>query len=238
VAPFVIPVVFGMVSAAAGISRSQNRGIAASLCVAALLLAAMATLLGPLSVTSDLRGDLKHLEVLKTWPVKGGALIRGEMLWPGVLLTMSAWLALTCAIVLSQAAFPRLALGWRLSLGAAALIVVPAFIFAQYTIHHAAVVIFPAWVPSDNEMRGFDTMAQRLILFAGVALALVAMIGPGAIAGGVMGLLFYRLTGSPLVLVPAALTCLAVVSVEVLVASEALGPAYDRIDLTGVERAG
>ncbi len=46
------------------------------------------------SVRSDLRGDLRHLDVLKTWPVKSAAVIRGEMLWPTLSLTLCAWFAL------------------------------------------------------------------------------------------------------------------------------------------------
>jgi hypothetical protein len=38
-------------------------------------------------------------------------------------------------------------------------------------------------------------------------------------------------------LVPGAVTCAAVVGLEVLAASEALGAAYDRLDLMTVERA-
>ena len=219
------------------IAMSQTRGLASATCLMVLFIAAAATLLGPMSVMSDLRGDLRHLELLKTWPVKGSALIRGEMLWPAVLLTVMAWLCLTCGAVLSVVAFPQLTLSMRVSLWGAATMVVPSFVFAQYTIHHTAAVMFPAWIPSDNEMRGFDSMGQRLILFGGVLLGLIAMVLPGAIVAGVIGFVFYRLTGSPLVFVPAAAVGLAIVSTEVLLATEALGPLYDRIDLAGVERS-
>jgi len=219
------------------IAMSANRGLVSGLCLVALVFAGAATLLGPLSVMSDLRGDLRHLELLKTWPVKGAALVRGEMLWPAALLTVLAWFALACGALLSVVAFPMLPAGMRLALWAAASLVVPALVFAQYTIHHAAAVLFPAWIPSDNEARGFDSLGQRLILFGGVLLGLVVMFLPGAIAAGVIGLVFYRLTGSPFVFVPAAAVCLAIVAIEVMLATEALGPLYDRIDLSGVERS-
>ncbi|HEY3042586.1 MAG TPA: putative ABC exporter domain-containing protein [Vicinamibacterales bacterium] len=219
------------------IAMSQMRGLASAICLVALMLAGATTVAGPMTVMSDLRGDLRHLELLKTWPVKGGALIRGEMLWPAGLLTVIAWLALACGAVLSVEAFPRLTLSMRVSLWAAASLVVPSLVFAQYTIHHAAAVMFPAWIPSDNEMRGFDSMGQRLILFGGVLLGLIAMVLPGAIAAGIIGFVFYRLTGSPFVFVPAAAVCLAIVATEVMVATEALGPVYDRLDLSGVERS-
>jgi hypothetical protein len=230
--PIAILIVYAVVGAKFGMSSS----LAPAICVAALLMAGFATMIGPGSVMGDLRGDLRHLELLKTWPVKGSAVLRGEMLWPGVLITASAWVALTCAMVLSGPAFPSVPFLWRLSVYAVAVILVPTLVFAQYAIHQAAAVFFPAWVPTDNQMRGFESMAQRLILFAGIVLALVVMIGPGALAGGIMAFAFYRLTGSPLVFVPGAGVCLAAVVIEVVLVSEALGAVYDRIDLSGVER--
>ena len=52
------------------VAMSQTRGLASAACLAALALAAATTVFGPLSVMTDLRGDLRHLELLKTWPVK------------------------------------------------------------------------------------------------------------------------------------------------------------------------
>jgi hypothetical protein len=226
---------FGVVFMTIGVS--QARGLAPALFLVALVFGFAMPLLGPLSLMNDLRGDLRHLEVLKTWPVRGGAFIRGEILWPGVLLTAGSWLAFVAATILSSAAAPQIDWSWRLSACLAAILVAPALVFAHYTIHQAVAVLFPAWVPLDNEMRGFDSMAQRLILFAVVLLALLAMMGPGAIAGGITGFVLFRLTGSPLALVPAAATCLVIVGMEVLLATEALGPAFERIDLMSVERA-
>jgi ABC-2 type transport system permease protein len=234
--PAIVGLVLAVFGLTAALSETRSRGIAAALCTAALLCACAAVLIGPLTINSDLRGDLRHMELLKTWPVKGGALIRGEMLWPAVLLTACAWIALVCGTVLSAAAFPRLTLVWRASLGTTAAIMIPAFVFAQYTVHQTAAVLFPAWIPTSNDMRGFDSMGQRLLMFAGVLLGVVVIVGPGAIAGGIVGFAFYRLTASPLVFVPAAAVCVAIVSIEVLMATESLGPAYERIDLAGVER--
>jgi hypothetical protein len=79
-------------------------------------------------------------------------------------------------------------------------------------------------------------MAQGLILFAVIGLALIAIMSPGAVAGGISGFLLFRLTGSPLALVPAAAVCLVVVGIEVLLVTEALSPAFERMDLLAVER--
>ena len=41
----------------------------------------------------------------------------------------------------------------------------------------------------------------------------------------------------PAALVPAAVLCAAIVAVEVLLATEAVGPVYERLDVMAVERA-
>jgi len=230
-----IGVGFGLLGFTA--AMSQTRGLASAVCLASLMLAGATVVAGPMSVMSDLRGDLRHLELLKTWPVRGAALVRGEILWPASLVTGVASLALLFGAMLSFSAFPDLTVVWRISLWATATLAVPSLVFAQYTIHHAAAVMFPGWIPSETEMRGFDSMGQRLILFGGVLLGLIALVLPGAIVAAIVGYVFFRLTGSPLVLVPAAGLCLAIVLIELIVATEALGPIYDRLDLSGIERA-
>jgi len=236
--PLVVPaIVFTVAGTAARMSATSARGPAAGLAMGSLVVAAICALLGPQTVRSDLRGDLLHLEVIKTWPVKSAAVIRGELLWPALSLTLWAWLALFCATLFSAAAFPALTLRSRLSLSAAAVILAPALVVAQLTVHNAVAVLFPAWIPSGSQRpRGLDAMGQRLILLGGVILALIVMVGPGAIAGGIVALAVYRLVGA-VSLIPAALVCLAIVAVEVGLVTEMLGAAYDRIDMSQVERA-
>jgi hypothetical protein len=236
VLPFVAPaIVLAVTGATARMSATGARGPAASLAIASLVVAAFSALLGPQAIRTDLRGDLRHLDVLKTWPVKSAAVIRGEMLWPAVLLTLCAWFALLCATVFSAAAVPTMTWSARLSWSAAAFVCVPALVAAQLTVHNAAAVLFPAWV-STGRPRGLDAMGQRLVLLIGVILALVVLLGPGAIAGGIMWFAFYPAIGT-VSLLPAALLCVVVVAIEIGLLTEMLGAAYDRVDLSQVERA-
>lgn len=236
--PLLVPLaVLTVVGATARMSATHARGPAAAFATGSLAVAGFCALLGPQAMRSDLRGDLLHLELLRTWPVRGAAVIRGEILWPTGLLTCAAWFALICATIFSEAAFPKLDVASRLSLAAAAILVAPALIAAQFTVHNAAAVLFPAWVPTGRQRpRGFDAMGQRLILFGGVVIALAVIVGPGAIAGAIVTFVFYRVIG-PVSLVPAAVACVMLVVIEVLVITEMLGAAYDRIDLSQVERA-
>ena len=53
---------------------------------------------------------------------------------------------------------------------------------------------------------------------------------------GVIWFAFRRWLGAA-VFIPAAVVCSGMVAFEVLLATEALGPAYERIDILSVERA-
>jgi hypothetical protein len=97
--------------------------------------------------------------------------------------------------------------------------------------------MFPAWVQLGNQRsRGVDAMGQRIITLGGTWLVLMIMILPGALAGGVIWLVFRGWLG-PGAFVPAALVCAATLAAEAIVATEALGPLYERLDVLAVERA-
>ncbi len=227
----------GIAMAMSATMLRHNPGASALLGMLAAGAAAITILLGPQMARTDLRQDLLHLELLKTWPVRGSDVIRGEMLWPAALLTMIGWLAIGVAMVFWTAVFPPAMLVWRVSGALAAVFLAPALVSAQFTIHNAAAVVFPAWVPlGTSRPRGIDAMGQRLIMFAGVLVGLVAMMAPGVIVGGAIWFAFWRVIG-PAVLVPAAAICAVIVLVEVLAVTEALGPVYERLDLSGVERS-
>ena len=218
-------------------SMGQANGLASLVGAFSLAGTVFAILLAPQVVRIDMRQDLRHLELLKTWPVKASAVVRGEMLWPGVMITAWAWGMLVLAAFLSGTILTDLSFGLRMGGAAAIGIVTPALVFSQLTIHNAAALLFPAWVPLGNQRpRGLDAVGQRLIMLGGTWLMLILSALPGAIPGAIIWFALEPFIG-PAALVAAALVCTVIVAVEVLLATEAIGPAYERIDLLAVERA-
>jgi hypothetical protein len=115
-------------------------------------------------------------------------------------------------------------------------LIAPALIAAQLAIHNAVALLFPAWISFGAwRARGVDAVGQRLIMVGGTLLTLAVAAVPGAAAGGVIWLAFNRFIG-PIALIPAAAVCSALILLEVLMATEALGPAYDRLDVTAIEQ--
>jgi hypothetical protein len=214
----------------------RARGLAEAIGLLATVAAIFATVIGPQILRVDLRQDLQHLEVLKTWPVRAAAVVRGEMLWPATVITVLAWVCGAVGLVLSAATFSTTTLSLRIAGGLAGMILAPALVIAQFTIHNTAALLFPAWVPLGmGRPRGVDAMGQRVFMLGATWLMLVLVLAPGVIIGGIIWFAFRRLVGW-WILIPAALICASIVGVEVLMATEALGPAYERLDLTSVER--
>ena len=230
----IVALLFSLMAVSAVLGRGN--GLAATVGVFATIGAVAAILFLPQVLRIDMRQDLEHLELLKTWPVAPAAVIRGELLWPGALITACAWALLAIALVMSGTIFNRVAWSWRVSAAAGVVIAAPALVFAQLLIHNGVAIIFPAWVPLGNQRpRGLEAMGQRLIMLAGTWLLLAAVALPAAAAGGIVWFALRWLIGSA-ALVPAALAGAAVMGIEVLLATEALGPAYERIDILAVER--
>jgi hypothetical protein len=218
------------------VSVGQRNGLLGAFAMFALTGAGFAVLLAPQAVRIDMRQDLQHLELMKTWPVRAADVVRGELLWPGALITAVAWTLIAFATILSGALFARLGTPLRVSLGLAAATLAPGLAFAQLAIHNGMALLFPAWVALGSQRaRGFDAMGQRIVTLAGSWLALLVMALPGAVAGGIVWFALSLFVGSA-ALIPAAAVCSGLLLVEVLVMTELLGPAYERLDLLAVER--
>jgi hypothetical protein len=226
-------IAFAIATAAIG----RRGGWADAFAAFTLLAAAFCIVLGPQAVRLDMRQDLQHLAILKTWPLHPAAILRGELLWPGVLLTGFSWILLVLAVLVPFAPLGGISAYDRVSAGMAAMVVTPALIFGQLVVQNAMAVMFPAWVPvGAQRARGLDAMGQRIIMLGGTWLVMALMLIPGVIPAAIMWYSLQGLIGSAAV-VPASSIVTGVVLFEVFAATELLGPAYDRLDVLAVERA-
>jgi hypothetical protein len=216
---------------------SRARGLSAALAIITAMFGALSVFLGPQIYRADIRQDLERIDVLKTWPIRPGAVIRGEMLWPAGVVTLVAWGFTLMAMLLSAPIFARLGASWRVPGGLAIMLMTPALIVAQYTVHATLALLFPAWIPSGRSMpRGIDAMGQRMIMLLGTLITLVVALLPAAIAGAVLWFAFYRWVGA-WVLPAAAVVGAVLTGLEALAATEALAPLYERLDIAAVERS-
>jgi hypothetical protein len=215
---------------------SRTRGLAQAVAILAAAFAAFAAVLGPQILRSDMRQDLANLDVLQTWPIRPAAVVRGEILWPATLVTAIIWALGLMSLILSAAVFSPAGLATRVAVGLAALIAAPAVVLAQYTIHNAVALLFPGWIPADGgRPRGVDALGQRLILLGATWFVLILSLLPAAVITAILWFLFRPVIG-PWILIPSAVIALVLIVFEVFLATEALGPAYETLDMTSVER--
>ncbi len=211
---------------------SRGRGETAdALAAACVFIAGFTLLLGPQMARGDLRQDLTALATLKTWPIRGAALVRGEILAPACVLTAIAFLALIAAAVLStNAPFAEVAGRWSLLL--AALFIAPGIVLTQLLAQNGLAVTFPSWVAiGNNRAGGVDVIGQRLLVMIAVVLALVVSLLPAAIVAGVGAGVVYLLTGTVSVVLAGALAGGALL-VEAFAGSEFVGVILEKSDIS------
>jgi hypothetical protein len=225
-------VIFGFAFSQA--SRAGLAEMAGFLCVTFIF---MLVLMGPMIARNDLRQDLTNLALLKTWPVSGPRLLRGEVLAPAALLSIVAILLIGAAgslltPTLQRAGVPVID---HLAYIVTAIILAPALILGQVVLQNAIAVLLPAWAGlGSSRARGIDAMGQRILLTFGTLMGLaVGLIPAGLIAGGI-GVTLYALTERVMIVLP-AIAGAGVILAECWVATELLGLALDRMDVSALE---
>jgi Putative ABC exporter len=221
------------VMASRGSRHSDGLTVAALIC---LVSAGIAPLMGPQMLRNDLRSDLAHLPILKTWPLGGDAIIRGEILAPAVLISCFSWLCVVLTLLLSIGIpIPELPPFDRLALAVTAAIAIPGIVIAQLVIHNGAAVLFPGWIVTGaSRPRGIEAMGQQMLLLAGTLLTLAVGLLPAAVAAAVIGFPLRWLMGWS-GLVPAAVAFVTVLLAESWLAITGLGRVLDRTDPAAVE---
>jgi hypothetical protein len=220
-------------------TRTHSSGwlpVVSTLC---LVFLGFTIMLGPQMARNDLRQDLAQLGVLKTWPISGSTLIRGELLAPAIVLTTIAWLLTIGATMLMNSfdirALQGLSILQRVSYAGAAMAVAPGLILAQLVVQNGIAIMFPAWVSVGTaRARGIEATGQRLLMMAGNILTLVLALLPGVLVGGVVGAIVYWQTGVVLILLPALIVSAFMIA-ECWLAVEALGRVLERTDISAVD---
>jgi ABC-2 type transport system permease protein len=174
--------------------------VIAFLGVLGLLLAVML----PSGLRNDLRGDLEHAAVLKSWPVAPAALVVGELLAPlwtsflalaaglGGALAVSAGRALRGA---ANAAGPLGSPAGLLPAALAAVILLPPLALLFLLGQNAATLAFPAWFPpGQKRARGLEQFGIRLV----AAVATLALLGIALVPSAVLVAIAFFLGGKAL----------------------------------------
>lgn len=212
------------------------RSIVGPLGIFSLFFAAYVLLLGPQFARQDLRGDLAHADILKTYPLRGWQVVLGELLTPAAILTALLWLFLLLALLLTGMLPARARLlppDLRWTIGACLAVVLPVVCLLQMMVPNAATLLFPSWARSNRARdRGIDVMGQRLIFVAGQLLVILCALLPAAILGLLVWFAAHWFVGAAVSTVITAAAVLVVLGLEVCLGLWWLGHRFEVFDLS------
>jgi ABC-2 type transport system permease protein len=195
--------------------------------------AVLTVFFGPMGFRTDLRSDLRRLDVLRTLPLSGAQVVRGELLAPAVLLGVTEVTLLVLALGLSAGTGPAaLSFNSRVAWTAGAFLLLPAATAAVLVVQNAAALVFPALLVDDEEHapRGVEAAGTRLLNLGATLLLLLVGFLPGGVLGGVVAALAFRVGLGPLASTAGCAAAAAVLVGEVLLAVRWMGRGLERLD--------
>jgi len=231
----VVPAVI-MVVVVLAASGGDGHDRADALAVVSLMIAAFVIVLGPQMTRGDLRQDLASLAVLRTWPLRGARLVRGEVLAPAAVLISIGWLALLAAAVFSSQGSADRPTDSPWPWLVAALAVTPGVILVQLLVQNGLAVTFPSWMALGPSRGGVDVMGQRMLVMFVSLLALVVTLLPAALLAGSVAFIVRMVTGEFAIVLPGLLAAV-VLLVEAVIGSEVVGRILDRTDVSALDPA-
>ena len=196
--------------------------------------AALTLVIGPQWIRNDLRSDLLKLDLLRSYPLPGRAVVAAETAASTLMLTavqLGLLLIAYLAFLGDRLMEPDLE-GRTVALIAAA-ICLPGVNYLGMLIQNGAALLFPAWVHlGAGRPGGVEALGQNmLVIVAYAALLGVALAMPAALAAGVLtgleGAMDWWAAG------PAAVVLLAGAAVEAMLLLRWLGRIFERTDPAG-----
>ena len=146
-------------------------------------------LLTGMTWNNDLRTELAHVEIVRTWPVSAHRFVLAEVMSPAILSFACALFG--AGVVLTSLLGSRLheTLSGRrfelVVLVVSALPMAAAVSFCSSALQNLATLFVPAWMAhSTDRNRGVAALGQRLLVSGALGLALVLAVLPGALLVG------------------------------------------------------
>ena len=189
------------------------------------------TVLGPIVFREDLRADLKNMDLLKTYPIPGRAIVLGEALAPATVLAVIEWaLVLISAALLGNIGGNSWRASDRVAVGIGAALLLPCISLIGVLVQNATALLLPGWVQVErDQQRGIEAMGQRLIASISTVLFLLIAAVPAALVFAAVFFVGYGILGMAIIPPASMLACVALL-LEGAAAILWLGTLFDRFD--------
>jgi ABC-2 type transport system permease protein len=200
--------------------------------------AGLAVVIGPQWIRNDLRSDLLKLDLLRSYPVGGRAIVAAEVAASTLVLTVLQ-LALMLIAYLAFLGNDRMepSLGVRTAVLGAAVICLPGINYLGMLIQNGAAVLFPSWVHlGSGRPTGVEALGQNMLVIVAYTLVLAAaLLLPAVLGVGLFSALQAR--AGWWAVAPSALVLLAGIAIEAAMILRWLGRVFEGTDPSGAEIA-
>jgi hypothetical protein len=215
---------------------AENQSGAVLTMVATLTLgwAGALAVFGPQWVRNDLRGELEHLSMLRTWPLSGSVIVTGQVLSSTLVLTaLQLGLGGAGVVALLLSGQLLVAVPEASVLGLVALLLLFGLNLVSLALQNGAALLYPTWVRTELRPGGIEQMGQRLLTAgASLLLLLLAALGPGLI-GGILGYGLWHSLGL-WALAPAGILAAAGLGLEAFLILDWSGGRFEKTDPTAL----
>ncbi len=224
----------------AGVASAQTHSSALSTVgILAGTWALLSVVVGPQWVRNDLRADLLHLELLRSFPLTGAQIVAAEVSAATVVLSATqAGLVLVAYGALLGAGDSALSLKTRTVVAMATVLVMPAVNYLGLLLQNGAALLFPAWVHlGPRRAGGVEALGQNTLAMIVYAAVLALALVPPVLAAAVVGWALWPAWGM-WALAPAGAITVAGVTLEARLLLGPLGRVFERIDIAdaGLQR--
>lgn len=206
---------------------------------AAAVFAVYTLVVGPQFARQDLRSDLLHLDILKTYPLSGWQIVLGQILTPVAILSAVLWLALLTAVMTVSAprGMPWFTSEFRVVTTLVTALLIPAIVTLQLLVPNASALLFPGWFQANRGRGGgMEVVGQRMIFFFAQLLTMILALLPPLAFAGLLIFILQALVGAPIAVVVAGLAMLVILLGEVWCGVWWLGERFDRLDFSADAR--
>jgi hypothetical protein len=220
--------------AAALLSFGERGAIAEVVGWLAATWAGLALVIGPQWVRNDLRNDLLKLDLLRSYPLPGRAVVAAEAAASTLVLT-ALQLGLTTIAYLAFLGNRQVAPGLetRTALLLLSVVCLPGINYLGMLIQNGATLLFPAWVHlGSGRPGGVEALGQNMLMIVAYAAALGALLAAPVLAAGAL----FELASDAMgwwAAAPATVVLLAGIAVEAAVVLRWLGRVFERTDPAG-----
>ena len=219
----------GLILALAASDAENTRGVLRIIGTICVIAGALISIGGPFVFRNDLRTDLRYVDLLRTYPVRGRDMVAAQVLGCTLVVTALQLVVLVAGLALLAAA-GRVSAGLAIGGVAAALVALPVVNALAVAVQNGIALFYPGWVRiGDTQGGGMETIGQNVLTLVFTILLLAVAAIPPLLVGIVVGAPLALVSSTGAVIVGGA-AALVAVAAEVILMTLALGRMYDSTD--------